>query len=372
MKIAFLSNYFNHHQRFLSNALSEKCEYSFIETSSMTEERINLGWGVSSVPNYVKNYKAQKEECDKILEEADAIIYGSAPYSIIEKELKRGKPVFVYSERIYKKPVKWYMYPVRWVQFFKKWGRYKNAYLLCASAYTALDYAKTGTFKNKAFKWGYFPECKKYENIDSLIERKQKNSILWCARFIDWKHPESALAVAQNLKASGYEFQLNMIGVGKMQQEISNKIIELGLENEVHLLGSMKPEQVREIMEQSEVFIATSDRQEGWGAVLNEAMNSACAVVANNEMGSAPYLVENGVNGLLYYENNIEELCEKVKFLLDKYEKRIEYSKKAYETIVDEWNSEKAASRLVDLVKLQLTGNANQKMFSYGACSKAN
>ena len=37
------------------------------------------------------------------------------------------------------------------------------------------------------------------------------------------------------------------------------------------MLGSMTPEQVREHMEESILFLFTSDFGEGWGAVLNEA-----------------------------------------------------------------------------------------------------
>ena len=34
-------------------------------------------------------------------------------------------------------------------------------------------------------------------------------------------------------------------------------------------------------MEQADIYLFTSDRNEGWGAVANEAMNSACAMVAD-------------------------------------------------------------------------------------------
>jgi hypothetical protein len=36
----------------------------------------------------------------------------------------------------------------------------------------------------------------------------------------------------------------------------------------------MPPEEVRVHMEQSNIYLFTSDFGEGWGAVLNEAMNS--------------------------------------------------------------------------------------------------
>lgn len=371
MKVVFLSNYFNHHQRFLSDSLAKKCKFTFIETKKIPDERIKLGWGGSSVPDYVMNYDNQKEDCDKLISEADVVLYGSAPHNIIKNRLKAKKLVIRYSERIYKTPLKWYMYPYRLLDFFMKWGRYKSAYLFCASAYAYSDYIKTGTFRNKAFKWGYFPECKKYENVDALIEQKQKNSILWCARFIGLKHPEFALELAKKLKNDGYKFTLNMIGIGELYDEIAKKIKEAGLENEVKLLGSMKPDEVRQHMEKNEIFIATSDRNEGWGAVLNEAMNSACAVVSNSIIGSAPYLIENGVNGLLYHnDKNSDELTEKVKLLLDDKNARKEYSKKAYETIVNEWNAENAADKFIALAKVISSKEKNIYIFEKGVCSR--
>lgn len=45
------------------------------------------------------------------------------------------------------------------------------------------------------------------------LESKYVN-ILWCARFIDWKHPELAILLAQRLKDNKYNFHLDMIGKG--------------------------------------------------------------------------------------------------------------------------------------------------------------
>ena len=53
-------------------------------------------------------------------------------------------------------------------------------------------------------------------------------------------------------------------------------------------------------MEKTGIFLFTSDRQEGWGAVLNEAMNSGCAVVASHLIGAVPFLKKKKKNGLVY------------------------------------------------------------------------
>ena len=158
--------------------------------------------------------------------------------------------------------------------------------MLCAGAFTYADFAKHGSFINKAYKWGYFPETKRYESIERLVEKKKKNSILWCGRFIDWKHPDDALCVAERLKAAGYSFALNIIGAGELEPKLKSMIEQYGLNDCVHMLGAMPPENVREYMESSQIYIFTSDRSEGWGAVLNESMNSGCAVVASDAIGA--------------------------------------------------------------------------------------
>ena len=55
MKIVFVSNYFNHHQKALSDAFFNYTNgnYFFIQTSPMSEERIKLGYKEECLPNYV-------------------------------------------------------------------------------------------------------------------------------------------------------------------------------------------------------------------------------------------------------------------------------------------------------------------------------
>lgn len=101
-----------------------------------------------------------------------------------------------------------------------------------------------------------------------------------------------------------------------------------------------------------------------------ETMNSACAVVASNEMGSAPYLISNGENGLLYFNNNEDELYEKVKFLLDSKEKREEISINAYNTVAKEWNAQKASENLLCLIDA-IINRKSLELFEKGVCSRA-
>lgn len=376
MKIVFVSNFYNHHQKPLADAMYSIVGdgYYFIETKPISKERLNMGWGGDDRPSYIlQSYidEESKKKCQRVIDDADVVIYGSAPYSMMKTRLNKGLLTFKYSERPYKEKVPFIKLIVHIVRALKDYDRYKNFYLLCASAYAPVDFSKILAFVGKTYKWGYFPEVNKYEDIDKLIEGKKANSILWTARFIDWKHPEIPIEIAKRLKADGYDFKLNMIGNGVLEDATRELIEREGVVDCVDMLGSMKPEEVREHMEKSEIFLFTSDRNEGWGAVLNESMNSACAVVANSAIGAVPFLVEDGVNGYMYKDCHIDGLYNRVKQLLDDDNERKRIAKNAYSTMTDEWNAENAAEKFVALCEKMLAGEYKPFPYESGVCSKA-
>lgn len=356
MTLTFVSNYINHHQTPLSDALYELLGdgYHFIQTEPMEEERIRMGWqdGHEKLP-YLKLFYEEPEYCKKLIIDSDAVLFGGTDEeSYIQPRLAAGKLVFRYSERIYKSG-QWKMISPRGLR--KKYidhTRYRKTpvYLLCAGGYVASDFHLVRAYPDKMLKWGYFPETKYYDKVQ-LMEKHREGcvSLLWAGRFIDWKHPELPILLAERLKKSGYQFHLSIVGGGEMEETLRKLVTEKKLEAEVTFCGYRKPAEVREMMEQTEIYLLTSDYKEGWGAVLNEAMNSGCAVLASHAVGAAPFLLKHGENGLIFQSGNLTDLEEKAKRLLGSVEKRRKFGLAAYETITQEWNAKKAAGRLVEM-----------------------
>lgn len=369
MKIVFLSNYFSHHQKTLSDELAARADYTFVATAPMTQERLALGWGSEPEPAYVCHYQQEQSRAEQALQQADAVIVGSAPEELARECILRGQLVLRYAERPLKHGSQWHKYLPRLIKWHMQNPMGKSVYLLCASAYTAGDYARFGLFRDRAFCWGYFPETRRYDSVDALLRSKKKNSILWAGRLLDWKHPDDALRAAASLKADGIDFELNIIGRGPMEAELRRIIEENGLQDNVHMLGAMTPGEVRRHMERSEIFLFTSDRREGWGAVLNEAMNSGCAVVAGDAIGAVPYLIRNEENGCVYRSGDVPELAGKVKSLLADEERRQRLGRNAYQTIVTQWNGAAAAQRLLELLEKLLAGERTPKLYADGPCS---
>ena len=107
-------------------------------------------------------------------------------------------------------------------------------------------------------------------------------------------------------------------------------------------------------MEKANIFIGTSDAKEAWGAVINEAMNAGCAIVANEKMGSVPFLIGKNDRGFMYKDYN--DLEYKVKKLVEDKELRDMFSKNAYKYITEKWTGSIAAENLIKLFETIIAG----------------
>lgn len=87
------------------------------------------------------------------------------------------------------------------------------------------------------------------------------------------------------LAAEVPECHIHMVGSGEMEEQLKERVEKYGLENRVTFYGFQKPDQVRRIMEKCHIHVFTSNHLEGWGAVVNEAMNSGCVVVVMPRQG---------------------------------------------------------------------------------------
>ena len=372
MNLIFVTNMLNHHQYALCEAFKRHFDDFRLVTTEKTQ---GIGYQTAKDADFVLHYEnsENKKNIEKLICDADVVIFGACSNALIEMRIKQNKLSFLYSERFFKKGVWRRFIPSTRKAIENRIVQYKdkNIYVLCASAYLPYDLKLLGFPVEKCFKWGYFPATNKYD-VETLINNKSggKIKLLWVGRMLGLKHPDDAVKLAKELKKSGIDFELSLVGDGALTESLKSTVKNNGLSDCVHLLGSKSTEEVRSYMEEASIFLFTSDRNEGWGAVLNEAMNSGCAVVASHAIGSVPFLINDGKNGLIYRSGDIEDLYEKVKYLIDNKEKTAELGKNAYITLACLWNAETAAERFKQLVQVINAGGADD-LFNDGPCSKA-
>ena len=360
MKVTMISNYINHHQIPFSQALYEKLEeeYRFIQTEPMEEERIRMGWGleVDTLP-YLVFLDRQPEYVRQLIEESDLLLIGwTRREDLFVERLNSGKLTIRISERLYREGQWKAVSPRGLLQKYKEHTRYrkKQVYLLCAGAYVASDFSLIGAYPGKRFKFGYFPETRAYSK-KQLEENhvwgnqpgEQELQLIWAGRFLSLKHPEYALWLAERLKQQGRRFHLHLVGGGELEKELKAFAGEHNLQQNITFYGFLKPHQVRDLMEKSHIHLFTSNHLEGWGAVVNEAMNSGCVVVGSSRAGAVPFLIRHGENGLTYHKDSFSEMARQVEYLFDHPGEGRQMGLAAYQTIIREWNAQAAAARLL-------------------------
>ncbi len=375
MKAVFITSTFDHYHVPFCEELYKQLgsNFTFIATIPMPESMIKLGFtDYSKVCSYALNSWENDDnmrKAEELCDNADVVIIGAAPFSFVENRLKNNKLTFHFTERLFKKGIISLFKPKNAIGIYKKYTQYrKNSryFVLCTGYYAARDFRLVGMNQKKLLRWGYFSAVKE-------LTREYSNStvnILWTGRFVELKHPEFALEAAQRLKQENIDFRLSFIGMGPEQDKMQEYIDVNNLNDNVRILGSMPTDEVQKYMDNADIALFTSDRREGWGAVVNEAMVGGCAVVASDAAGSSKVLIESGVNGFVYNHPNKEEFIDYVLKLAKDSELREKIGVNANKSMIEKWNGTEGAKRIMNMSRAILN---EQSFVEYenGPCSIA-
>lgn len=379
MKLAFYCNHLNHHQVRVADELYKflGSDYFFIATLSRNKDSLKGGIDYSSRPYCVlavESYEAH-EMAMELARTADVCVFGacSQEYAVERARQKNCGLSFEMGERWLKRGWINVLSPTlrRWWMNYMRYYHNKPFYKLCSSAFAAKDDNRLGAYQGKHFKWGYFTGVKTDINVEASPDASttEITPLMWCSRFLSWKHPELAVKLAKRLKDEGYRFVLDFYGSGEVEQKTRDMAESLGLQNVVRFHGAIPNEQVLKEMRQHKVFVFTSDRFEGWGAVANEAMSQGCALVGSNAIGSVPYLIEHGKNGMVFKSGDVDSLTRCVKELLNNPSLLDSIRHNAVKTLQTMWSPAVAARNLLQLIDdLQ---NGRSCSIEKGPCSKA-
>lgn len=370
-------NYLNHHQVLVADELYKLLgdDFQFVATLHRDEKELKGGQDYSSRPYCILAGESQTahSEAMRLAREADVCVFGacSQQYAIERAKQKDCGLSFEVGERWLKRGWVNILSPRlrEWWWNYQRYYRNKPFYKLCCSSFAAEDDCKMFAYKGRHFKWGYFTQVDETLQIDSQINTENTTKIMWCSRFLKLKHPELPVMMAKNLKQKGYRFILDMYGSGEEEERTKKLAYDLGVDDIVKFYGAKPNAEILMVMREHHIFLFTSDRYEGWGAVANEAMANGCVLVASDAIGSSPYLINDGKNGFLFESEDVDSLTEKVEILLTNEKMMFRMQEEARDTMVKMWSPKKAASALLQLIDdLQ---NGQKCLIKDGPCSKA-
>jgi glycosyltransferase involved in cell wall biosynthesis len=145
--------------------------------------------------------------------------------------------------------------------------------------------------------------------------RKNALGLIRAFRYVINSMPEAMLRMAGEFSDAEYR--------AKVDREIEDR----GLEDNVHLLGRLPAQGIREELEVASVFALTSF-QENAPMVVAEALAAGVPVVTSNRCGM-PYMVEHGKTGLLVEPDDHESVAGHLLEILRSQTVRAEMSENA-------------------------------------------
>jgi glycosyltransferase involved in cell wall biosynthesis len=326
---------------------SEK--FVFAATEKISAWRTQMGWPELAPDDVLCSFASEGEmrRLDALWDESEVVICSMRDIDRMRARVSRGRMTFYASERWWKPPYGRVrlLFP-KWRGMVKVLGRLSLSdkfHYLPIGPYACHDLSP-GTFpRERCHLWGYF--------LDRLPDCGAKDGgplqVMFAGRMLKWKHPEDVVRAFAMLRDEHPGAKLVMAGAGERAGRVASLARSFGVESGVRLAGAMPMPQIWDLMDKSHVVVQSSDPQEGWGAVINEAMSRRCAVVASRQSGAAAAMLKDGENALLYDCGDWRALGRRLVELAADRRKLHRISSEAKMCIDTLWSAENAARRFL-------------------------
>jgi len=142
--------------------------------------------------------------------------------------------------------------------------------------------------------------------------------ILFASKLQPRKHCDQLIAAyAQLAPAPGVEPQpyLLIVGDGEERAALERQAVASGFAS-IHFLGFRNQSQLPAFFDLATVFVLPS-RHEPWGLIVNEVMNAATPCIVSSDVGCAPDLIADGVNGCIVPVGDINALAAALRRILE-------------------------------------------------------
>jgi len=209
--------------------------------------------------------------------------------------------------------------------------------------------------RSLAIKYGIIQENKLVQiyNTFPLIEtnnqkENQKINILSIGRFAYPKRFDILIdSIAILPKDIIGNIKLNIVGFGLQEKKIENLVKKLKLDNNVFIIGKKSPEELRDILIKSDIFILISNH-EGLPITILEAMSVGLPVIASR-VGGIPEEIDSSCGILV--KNDKEEIQNAILELIRDKNTRLLMGANAYKKVREKFSRENFLEKTVNIYK---------------------
>jgi glycosyltransferase involved in cell wall biosynthesis len=227
----------------------------------------------------------------------------------------------------------------------------KALFVVCISHYCRSQ----GMLFSSPKHWGkmHVIHCGVEPFLFPLVSQKEgKENLLYVGRLSASKGLPILLESLVILKTSHPNLTLTVVGDGEDRAAIESMVVELGLPKNVKFVGYQSQAEVRQHLQQSDVFVLPSFA-EGIPVVLMEAMAAGLPVVATQIAGVSE-LVADGISGYLVPPGEPNLLAERLEKLLGDSQLRERLGKAGRAKVERDFNLSQEVARLHNLMSAAL------------------
>lgn len=337
MKFALYTTCVSPHQmplaRAVASVLGSEC-VSYIAASAMSRERGAIGWGSGCSDSVqIINKWEDNQAAMRMLMTADVVMSGVRDVGLFSARCENGLITLYSSERWFKPWIGLLRllspaYLIMAYQFIRLLTKCDRMLYFPMGIHAARDMARIcglmhGDIRclfrapelcfeskpggkiwlkngdggdkycvNKMRMWGYFVEPSRV-GLPSDGEgngRQNVARVLWVGRLLRLKRVDTIIrAVVEYSKRkrvgeNKMEITLDIYGNGPESARLRRMASKYS--DVVRFFPPVQIDQVRGIMREHNIYVLASDGHEGWGAVVNEALEEGMAVLGTNEAGS--------------------------------------------------------------------------------------
>lgn len=339
MKVLYISNFLNIHSAPLFDELITYPNVQLTFLSTKDEHDVNKK--ILDRKYNVYSNTILDNQVESFLNDFDVLIYGACLDKRFIKKMPHNKIIFHNSEHYWKKtntPISLTKRIYRMLELKHRYKKINNLYILANSSHLKKEFDSWKIKYKKCFKFGYFPPT----NFDKVNYRdKDFNKIVYIGRLLKWKRPCLSIKMKNIMeKNNSNKLSLDFYGEGPEEHKIVQSISE-----RVTLKHFISHDDVLAKFLNGGYFCFSSTKEEGWGAVLNEAMSCGCIVLASLKAGATSFLVKDGINGYTFKtKKEFKRKALLISSLTDK--DKIKISLSASKSIIELWNYKIAAKRL--------------------------
>lgn len=291
MRFVFWQNIVSIHQSVFLRNLAEQHEVVLLVENTVTQDRIDQGW---KAPDLGKVQIIQSPSKDLVVQllkkyESDWHIFSGfnsikTTYEAFKKASAVNLKIAIIAE-----PFRWFGFKgkIRYCKYLFFRLRYagKIRFLLITSGKGIDWYRSVGFSDSRLFPWAYFTEnitISAQTNFNHLASSKPDK--LFVGQI---NHRKNIISLVKVCKLNKEYFgTFNIIGTGPLEDQLKMLIKD---EIQIKFLGSLSNEIVHKYMQIADLLILPSIF-DGWGAVVNEALQSGTAVITSENCGASDLL----------------------------------------------------------------------------------